>query len=221
MKPGTSGTPDHVAVIGDIHGEDAALHTILRFLHATARFDAILCTGDVPDERGGGTAADRCCELLAKYEVLAVRGNHDRWYCEKRGMSAGSGDDTAPMSDEGNHFLASLPPTLRFETSRGTLLLCHGLGTDDMAGIYPGGDDDAIAHTLRVKELDSYRFIVAGHTHERMARRTGATTLINPGSLCSDNSPGFFTLDFPAGTALWHRVLPSTQAITKGETLAL
>jgi len=69
------------------------------------------------------------------------------------------------------------------------LLLCHGLGGDDMNGVYPGD----FGYGLEVNDVlqglireGRYRFVVNGHTHLRMVRSFGGLTIINAGSL-TDN----------------------------------
>ena len=67
-----------VGVIGDVHAEDALLRNALDHF-STSSIESILCTGDVVDGLG---SAQKCCDLLQEYGVLAVRGNHDRWFAE-------------------------------------------------------------------------------------------------------------------------------------------
>src|SRR5438045_830282 len=83
--PLTTGTPDppnlcRVAVIGDVHCEDERLSTVLRHF-ASLSVDAMLAVGDIVDGEGD---ANRACKLLAQSGVLAVMGNHDRWFLENR-----------------------------------------------------------------------------------------------------------------------------------------
>lgn len=104
-------------VLGDIHTEDLALQSALEVFD-TAKLDAILSVGDIVDGLGD---ADRTCQLLRDAGVLAVRGNHDRWFV--RGTSLGMPDDTRTLDDSHREWLESLPPTRRFETPPGGAVL--------------------------------------------------------------------------------------------------
>lgn len=200
-----------VGLIGDVHGKADILEGVLAYLANTSGLDALLCTGDIPGE----SDADRCCLRLAEAGVLTIRGNHDRWIIENTAvyeqMGLGYGE---ALSAESRYYLSSLPRTRTFETPCGPLLLCHGLDWDDMAGIYPGGEDDEIAWVLQKKELDRYAIIVAGHTHRRMVRPIEKTVLLNPGTLLPSEEPGFMIADFENGAVQIYDIDPVTRATT-------
>ncbi|MBC8140629.1 MAG: metallophosphoesterase family protein, partial [Armatimonadetes bacterium] len=104
-------------------------------------------------------------------------------------------------------YVRSLPPTRRVATVAGELLLCHGFGADDIAGIYPGGDDAPIAEALATLPGERPRILIAGHTHRRMIRTVLDVTIINPGSLVGDKeSPGFAVADFGARTVAFYEM---------------
>lgn len=211
-------------MIGDVHGEDAALEAALAYLATLGPLDAILCTGDVAAKKGEGDT-DRCCRLLADAGALCVRGNHDRWTLESGGDPAlaaiGLGDRLASRASLA--FLKALPETRTFATPLGKLLLCHGVGGDDMAGVYPGDDEAAAQRTLAEKRLDrgDYRVHLAGHTHRRMARTVCGVTLLNPGTLRWDEQPGFAVADFTEGAWTLYDLAPFTNEITQSEAIRL
>ena len=64
-----------IAVIGDVHGEDERLLTLIQGLQAK-QLDAIFCVADITD---GAGSVDRCCELLHEHSIETVLGNHDQW----------------------------------------------------------------------------------------------------------------------------------------------
>ena len=205
-------TVRRVGLIGDVHGQTAALQTVLTFLRPLC-LDAVLCTGDLPTKgytQSGETAqaTNACANLLQSANVLTVRGNHDRYFAENaadpmlaelfRAEWNASGDALA--------FVKMLPTTRRLTTPNGDLLLCHGVGTDDMAGIYPGGDDASVAKALQLGG-PSLRYFVAGHTHRRLVRTVAGVTIINPGALIGDKEPlGFAVTDFGAAAVTFYRV---------------
>jgi predicted phosphodiesterase len=115
-----------IGIIGDVHGEDKALEVVLTFLQAQPGLDAFLCTGDLPGKQGVGDT-NRCCELLQEYNVLTIRGNHDRWFTENEGVREMLGMVNDPVSLANRAYIATLPRTRTFDTPFGSLLLCHGV----------------------------------------------------------------------------------------------
>jgi putative phosphoesterase len=208
-----------VGLIGDVHGEDKALEAVLFFLKAQPSLDAILCTGDLPGKEGIGDT-NRCCELLQADDVLTIRGNHDRWFIENEDVREMLGMVNEPVSFPSRAYIASLPKTRTFDTPVGSLMLCHGVGTDDMAGIYPWAADDApVCHALKERRIYGwYRILIAGHTHKRLARPAGTVTVINPGTLLWDKEPGFAIADFVDGTVQFYNLTPFTNQITEAKT---
>src|SRR5215468_1726365 len=68
-----------IGIISDVHGDPLALQlawTHLKVLGA----ERIICAGDVV---GYGPQPDQVVAFLAKNQVEAVRGNHDRWAVER------------------------------------------------------------------------------------------------------------------------------------------
>lgn len=208
-----------VGVVGDVHGEAENLALALAYLADVPALDALLCTGDLPGKRGFGDT-DRSCRLLADASVRTVRGNHDRYYTENAGVRAMLEMPDA-IGPEARTFLYDLPPMRRFDTVRGPLLLCHGLGDDDLTGIEPETDDAMAARLLESYGLDEFAVIVAGHTHRPMARTVGATILVNPGSLVWRDGPGFLVLDLAAGTAEAFDIDPVARIVAPAGVTAL
>lgn len=202
-----------VGLIGDVHGQVRALESALIYLQALS-LDALICTGDLPIKgytQSPETArtANECALLLRNANVQTVRGNHDRFFVENAAdpTLAAIFRDEWEASGEALAFAKSLPATRRLETPRGDLLLCHGFGSDDMAGIYPGGEDAPIAEALvRAEPLTAgLRYLVAGHTHYRMVRTVTGVTILNPGALIGDKeAPGFATADLGTGTVTFY-----------------
>lgn len=206
-----------VGLIGDVHGEDAALEAVLRFFAENGPFDAILCVGDIPAKQGIGDTG-RCIQLLMDAGITTVRGNHDRWYMENESMRDMLGYDADNVTLEQRTWLARLPKTIEISTPHGPLLLCHGLGEKDMEGIYPGGDDAPILQALEWREIvPRCAYMIAGHTHYRMVRKLEPITIINPGTLRWEEKPGFAIADFAEGTVQFYNLTPFTNEITPAE----
>lgn len=215
-----------VGVIGDVHGEHTALSGALTYLSGLALpVDTILCTGDLVDGHEG-TCVDRCCELLQEHRVLTVRGNHDRWFFEREGARERLGMSHEPIGESSRALLANLPTTLRFATPLGELLLCHGLGENDLAELFPETDDTRVEEMLKdhlgeITEGPGVRFLINGHTHTKMVRRLGALTILNVGTLQWGYSPGFAVADFEHGEVQFFEVDPDSGIVTPSETCPL
>src|SRR3954467_11035976 len=96
-----------VGLIGDLHAEDQLLAfalTELKKLGAETR----LQVGDIADGPGD---LNRSVALMVEHQVLAVRGNHDRWLLSNQLRElpyAGQLEATAPAVLD---FLNALPVT--------------------------------------------------------------------------------------------------------------
>jgi predicted phosphodiesterase len=187
-----------VGVIGDVHAEHARLEAALDFMSAAA-VDAIWCTGDLADGSGD---VDACCELLRGAGVSAVAGNHDRWLLSNRMREVPQAHALDALAPASRDFLAALPTTRAIETLAGTVLLCHGVGDNDLRKVWPGSTRMPIE---RSRELDALidaahvRYVVNGHLHYRIVVNFERLTLINGGTLRGDHRPGVSIVDFGAG----------------------
>lgn len=190
-----------IGVIGDVHTETESLEAALGWLRA-AEVDLILCVGDVADGAGDGDEVLRCCELLSADDVHTVCGNHDRWLCASEMRDLHDATDPDDVEPEAMAFLEALPPTLSFETPRGSLLLCHATGSNDMRGVKPFDRGPELAANLELQRIladGTHRLLVAGHTHMRMVREVQGLTLINAGTLHPRSTPCFCVIDLDAG----------------------
>jgi predicted phosphodiesterase len=187
-----------VGLIGDVHGEDAFLEAALGYF-VEREASLVLCTGDIPD--GYGSVA-RSCELLRDRGVMAVRGNHERWFLTgaMRDLPDATPLDAVPLRER--EYLAALPPVREFSTPLGGLLLCHGLGMNDMAKVGPDDEGYALVTNDELRSLmrdPRYELVVNGHTHKPMVRHFEGLTIVNAGTLRRDSDPGFLLLDFGRG----------------------
>lgn len=211
------------AAIGDLHGEDVRLEFVLTWLSGQG-IDTLLSVGDLVD---GAGSLDRCCALLTARDALVVRGNHDRWLLEEP-----FAHEPGFLTCDTLLFLRALPVTRRLPTLRGDLMLCHGVGDDDMVRLHPPGRETSRAATDAVDILladADLRLVVGGHTHQRMVRsfaRQGGPPLlfINPGTLHRRYPASFAVVDLERGRVEFHEVLgePGTAVVLKpAEVVAL
>lgn len=85
-------------------------------------------------------------------------------------------------------------------------------GPEDVAAcmqrLFPDDDGYALESNVALEELLAdgvYRWFVGGHTHVPMIRSFGALTVLNPGTLCRRDRPGFLEVDLGAGRGRWYR----------------
>jgi predicted phosphodiesterase len=206
-------------LLGDVHAEDVALEAALDHFERE-RVDAVLSVGDIVDGQGD---LERCRALLERHRVAGVAGNHERWFLKNALRSLPFAHRAEACPAETRAFFAALPKVREFETPRGRLLLCHGVGEDDMIRLLPDDRGYALSSNYALEVLlagDRYRFAVGGHTHRRMARRFGDFHFINPGTLARDQDPCFALLDVGAGWVQFFALGPSAE-ITPLERVGL
>jgi predicted phosphodiesterase len=211
-----------LGLIGDVHAEDELLRVTLEaFRHAVV--DRVLCTGDLVDGPGH---PDRVCELLTRANALVVRGNHDRWIRTDDMRNLPHAHRMTDLAIDSVTMLKGLPQTLTLDIPYGKLLLCHGVGPNDMCRLGPDDHGYAISSNqdlLAILFDVRIRIMVAGHTHRPMLRRFhrgparsegGAPAshypllVVNPGTLAREDTPGFAILDLAAGRVDFHRIEP-------------
>ena len=175
-----------LGLLGDIHGNAAALRAVLEAARA-AGIDTLCLTGDFV---GYYYEPDTVLALLSSWTCHAVRGNHEDLLQAARldpdtraGYLAkyGSGLEVAmrrlepPQMEE----LAQLPETLTLSIGERSLLLAHGTPWDTDVYLYP---DAPVALMEKVAE-NEVDFIVLGHTHYQFDRTVSGRLIINPGSV--------------------------------------
>jgi predicted phosphodiesterase len=194
-----------IGAIGDIHCEDLSLEAVLRFLQREV-VERIVSVGDICD--GPGDLA-RTIELLRSARVEAVAGNHERWLLSGQVRDLPDATPPGTLEPEIRAWLTALPRTRELDTPQGRLLLCHGLGEDDMAQVRP--DDfgyalqvnDALWKLVRARR---WRYVINGHSHQRMVRTFDGLTLINAGTLHRGHDPCFAVIDLAGGEVRFHHV---------------
>jgi putative phosphoesterase len=192
-----------IALLGDIHGNVAALDAALTQIEA-ARPDAIAITGDLV--MNGPRPAD----VLARVRALdaagayVVQGNTDiavadfdfsaafPWLEEvstaQRAVAEWTHDQ---LSDDELAYLRRLPAERRIRVDDLLVLVCHGSPGSQTEGL--PADLDASVTVQRITRTDA-RAIACGHTHMAEVRDFGRRLIVNPGS-CG------FAFDGDAGAA--------------------
>ncbi len=187
-----------VGLIGDLHGEHEALSFVLEQLRRLGA-ETLLQVGDIADGPGN---LDESVKLLQQENVLAVRGNHDRWLLAGTARELPHATQLFDVSAETRAYLTGLPSTREFRSPRGNVLLCHGLGTNDMVGVKPDHEGYDLACNTELQTLIAerrYRFVLNGHTHRAMLRTFGPLSIVNAGTLHRDYERSFTYVDFERG----------------------
>ena len=185
---------EKIGIIGDLHSEHRRLQQALDWLERRA-VDAVICTGDIADGRG---CIEECWRALAQAQVHTVAGNHDRWLLTDQQRHVRNAHFRTRVSEQGLVFLKSLPKVIRLNTACGELRLCHGVGDDDMAKVWPGTETTAIRRSELLDawlvESESPRFVINGHMHFRTLIDFERCFLINAGTLKGERA-GITLLD--------------------------
>ncbi|MEO6725161.1 MAG: metallophosphoesterase family protein [Blastocatellia bacterium] len=194
-----------IGVIGDIHCEDRRLEAALQFFQAE-QLDLVCAVGDIVDGPGD---PNRSVALLQQYQVITVRGNHERWLMKNEMRGLPEAQTRFDLDALAWAYLNRLPFSLKFETVAGRMLLCHGLGEDDMGGVWPFDDSFTLHSNYPLWKLAATRefaFVVNGHTHHRSVRSFGEMTIINAGTLYRKHNPCFCIADFENSAVQYYNV---------------
>jgi putative phosphoesterase len=193
-----------LGVLGDIHAEHARLEVALA-LFARERVDQVLFVGDVVDGEGNPSA---CFAMLEDAKALGVQGNHERWLAAGTMRTLPGAHTLDQLDARALRVMRELPKTRAIDTPRGRLLLCHGVGDDDMQRLRPHDDDYAIRWNDPLQALlreGGHAFMVGGHTHERMVRGFEELVVINAGTLAREQpDAGVVVIDLEAREASFH-----------------
>ncbi|HKU44925.1 MAG TPA: metallophosphoesterase family protein [Polyangiales bacterium] len=193
-------------VIGDIHTEVDALVWALAVL-AAQHVECVLATGDIADGPQSGEGVMKACQLLREAGAHVVQGNHDRWMLDSTMRDFPNATYLDDIDRDTRDYLRGLPASLDVETRNGLLLLGHGLGTDDMATLYPYDRGPELTHNAALQALlksGRYRYVLGGHTHRRMVRAIEDVTFINAGAIQETREPCCLVLDFERDVAQFY-----------------
>ena len=204
-----------LGVIGDIHAQSNRLKIALEFIQ-NLKLQPVLCVGDIVD--GPGDVND-CCDLLKKYQVITVKGNHDEWFLSNSMRDLPDATRLVDVNQDSQQFIRNLPLEQMICTAAGNLLLCHGLGKKTMAKVRDDDEGYALEMNFELQDLiksNRYRFVINGHTHYKMVRDFGTMILINAGSLLYEDA-GFLIIDFESRLLRFYGFGTSSPTILKEE----
>jgi len=180
-----------LAVLGDIHGNLAALDAALADIKRL-KPDRLAVTGDLC--LNGPRPAEVVERVMAldKAGALVVQGNTDVAVADFDFAAAFPWLEQVPeaqreaaewaheqLSDDQRDYLRRLPAERRTWVDSALVLVCHGSPGSQTSGL-PADLDPAVT-VERVTRTDA-RVIVCGHTHLADVRELGRKLIVNPGS---------------------------------------
>ncbi|HSH22023.1 MAG TPA: metallophosphoesterase family protein [Candidatus Caenarcaniphilales bacterium] len=180
-----------LAVLGDIHGNEAALDAALSDI-GRHRPDRIAITGDLLLHGPRPAEVLRRVRELDGDGAIVIQGNTDvavadfdyaaafPWLQEVPASQRAAAEWAhEQLSDDDLLYLRRLPAERRLWADDTLVLVCHGSPGSQTSGL-PADLDPAVT-VERVTRTDA-RVIVCGHTHVADVRELGRRMICNPGS---------------------------------------
>ena len=205
----------------DIHGNSYAFEEFLKQSDKLGIDQYIFC-GDIFGYYYGQNEIIN--KLRSMKNLHVVKGNHDQYYLD---LVAGMEDEHVLVKKYGSSykdsaekittanqdFVRNMPEYAVLYIEGKTIGVFHGSLTNPINGrVYPDSE------LLEKAGSDKYDYVIHGHTHYRMNRQIGSTTVINPGSIGQPrdtNGFSFATLILPSGKFDFHEVVWDRQLLLK------
>lgn len=180
-----------LAVLGDIHGNLAALEAALTEIKRH-KPEQLLITGDLVLNGPRPAEVVRRVRELEAAGALVVQGNTDVAVADFDFAAAFPWLEEVPeahraaaewaheqLAHEDLDYLRRLPAERRLWRAENLVLVCHGSPGSQTNGL-PADLDPAVT-VERVTRTDA-RVVACGHTHEADVRELGRKLILNPGS---------------------------------------
>lgn len=208
--PAVDGAPDRLALIGDIHGNAAALDAVLAAIAARGITRGVV-TGDLVMR---GTRPAEAIRTIRELGWPTVVGNTDHKVGAGRPRPEGHPASDRPgsrswtirrLSDDDRLWLAGLPHRVWTSVGGRRVLVTHGQPGDLSVALDVGTTDEDLRRVATQVDTD---VLVFGHTHRPMARQADGTFFVNPGAvgegLPEDRRPAWAWLDVRDGRLAVH-----------------
>jgi putative phosphoesterase len=179
------------AVLGDIHGNAAALDAALKDIKRH-KPDRLLITGDLVMNGPRPAEVVRRVRELDEQGALVIQGNTDVAVADFDYAAAFPWLDDVPathiaaaewahdqLADDELEYLRRLPYERRVDAGGTLVLVCHGSPGSQSSGLSVELDPNLVVE--RVTRTDA-RVICCGHTHVADTRELGRKLIVNPGS---------------------------------------
>ena len=180
-----------IAFISDVHSNYEALKTVLEDIQKRD-VQQIIHTGDLV---GYNTDPNRCIELIKKYKVMCIQGNHDlnavtleniKWFNEWAQIALRWTQKR--LNEDNKNFLLTLPKFFEAK-DKNSVYAVHGSPKDPLYEyLTPTSPDEIFKDFFEKLKVD---LLVTGHTHIPDLKRFGNKVYLNPGSVGQprDNNP--------------------------------
>lgn len=166
-----------LGVISDIHGNFAALKTVINELEKE-KCDSIICLGDIV---GYYSEINSCIELIREKSVYCIKGNHDSYLIDRK---------KCPRSNSVNKCIDYQMGVI---TKDNLQWLKENLGEyiyrDNFFAVH-GGWNDYLDEYVKKFDFDSMRekysnikIFCSGHSHVQLKEEKYGITYFNPGSV--------------------------------------
>ncbi len=179
-----------IAIVGDIHGNLAALDAVLRDIEAQAP-DRTICLGDLV---GYAPFPNDVVDRIRAAGIPTIMGNYDDGTgferddcgCAYRDpVERERGDRSfrwtkAYTTPENKAFLRTLVPEIRLDADGQRVLLVHGSPRRINEYLFEDRPDSSFR---RLAETSNADVIVFGHTHKPYTKRVADVLFVNAGSV--------------------------------------
>jgi len=169
----------------DIHGNKYILPNLAAAIR-TIKPDNIIFCGDI---YGYYYYQDEVIRFFEKFNVQSICGNHDKFFLDliankisldflttKFGNSYAL--NLANVNKKSFEYVRKLEPKKEMKIDNLKIGIFHGSPEDNYNGrVY---SDTIISNTKLYNKFD---YVILGHTHHKMIRKVGKTTILNPGSI--------------------------------------
>ena len=169
-----------IALISDIHGNLEAFTAVLKEIKKR-NINEIYGCGDIVDY---GANSNECIDLIRKYKIKSVMGNHDlnavtleriEWFNDIAQESVKITNKL--LTKKNKNFLLKLPKKLEVEN----MFLVHGSPRDYLYEyIYPDTPDDIFEDFFKIAKK---QIIIMEHTHIPFIKKFKEGSIINAGSV--------------------------------------
>jgi putative phosphoesterase len=173
-----------IAVLSDIHGNNAALQCVLREIEKH-RVNKIFCLGDLLDF---GPEPAEVVNIIQKERIATIKGNHDQCIVdyqlenfqfkspvEREYLEKSITCTRKLLTDKHFDFLENLPLRMEIEIAGCPVLFIHSI--PDMYN-YPGEKE-----IRKFLQENKYRYVFYGHIHRPAVYCSDGKMAINPGSV--------------------------------------
>lgn len=175
-----------VGVLSDIHGNSAALRAVVPELERVG-VERLFYLGDLV---GYYYHPDEALEMLRRWDLTMILGNHERMLAEflqdpevakdlTRRFGSGLRMAVDRLSKEDLQMLLKLPTTLRVEVDGVRCVLAHGSPKNPDLYVYPDSPQ-AVLNQVAQEDAD---FVFMGHTHRPFWYEQNGVRVMNVGSV--------------------------------------